>query len=100
MIPDYISIFFLPIGFCLIIVFSYFRGKKIENISNKLSAEDTKKLRKELMQKRDFSWLATIKLPKAFEYLGNVLALLIILFILTIIGIFFITNNAASGLGF
>ena len=79
MIPEYIFVLFLPIGFCLFIVASYYRGKKIENVSKVLSKKEIKQLRTELMEKRDLSWLAIIRLPKMFEYIGNILALLVIL---------------------
>lgn len=84
MVPEYISNILFPIGFGLFIVISYYSGKKIENISKNLNKKETKKLRTELMRRKDISWLATFKLPKIFEYIGNILALLFILFFITI----------------
>ena len=78
--------------FCLYIVIEYYRGKKVEKISKNLTEEETKKLRKELLSQRDLSGLATIKLPKVFEYIGNILAILVILFFLALFALVFLKS--------
>ena len=72
------------IAFCLYVIIEYYRGKKVEKISENLTEKKVKELRKELMTRKDMSWMATIKLPKIFEYIGNVLAVLVIFFLLVL----------------
>jgi len=87
---SYVFSMFVPIAFCSFLVFSYYDGKKVEKISKELTKKENRKYRKELMDKRDFSWMGTIKLPKSFEFIGSFLAFLVVLFILTLfVSLFF-----------
>ncbi len=86
-----IATWLTPIAFSVYILIVFYNGKKIEKISKNLSEDKKKALRNELKSNRDYaSWMATIRLPKPVGVFGNILALLVVLFIVVIIVALFI----------
>ncbi|MCB1586005.1 MAG: hypothetical protein KDI52_06975 [Xanthomonadales bacterium] len=85
-----IATWLTPIAFSVYILIVFYNGKKIEKISKNLSEDKKKALRNELKSNRDYaSWMATIRLPKPVGVIGNILAFIIILFIITIVVVLF-----------